>query len=350
MAAEEAVLNNPGKWGPYAQLALGAGILFKIWWDHSPQATRMGIKNDIWTILEALAEGTRQDHLSSPPTLPHVVDPDPRSESNVPVTLPPVGGVAAEIDLSAAIGHPAVTLIFGRRGSGKTALGLRMLELNRAVGQCYVVGWNKAASHLLPEWIGTLADLRDLPPNSVALIDEAYLSYHALDRSPHAAKELSTILNLSRQRRQSLIFIGQEARQLDRYIVSAADAFLIREPGALQSMTERRELAEIVTRAGQAISNSALPAISLVYAYVPGSDFEMLVAVTRPSFWDERMSTAFAAGGDLADNSAGRGNRAGMAKRAKELLALGWSYADIGKELGVSKSTAYNLANDYPYA
>ena len=68
---------------------------------------------------------------------------------------------------------PAVVLILGKRGSGKSALGYRLLELSRYGPRPYVVGVPKSARHQLPGWIGIAASLEEVPPKSIVLVDEA---------------------------------------------------------------------------------------------------------------------------------------------------------------------------------
>ena len=67
---------------------------------------------------------------------------------------------------------PAVILILGKRGSGKSALAYRLLELYRMQLSPYVIGVPAQARKLLPDWIGIASSLEDLPPKSVALIDD----------------------------------------------------------------------------------------------------------------------------------------------------------------------------------
>lgn len=79
----------------------------------------------------------------------------------------------------AKIVRPSIVLILGKRGSGKSALGYRLLELFRYGSQPYVVGVPPSARQHLPDWIGIAPRLEELPPKSIALMDEAYLAYHA---------------------------------------------------------------------------------------------------------------------------------------------------------------------------
>ena len=108
--------------------------------------------------------------------------------------------VETDAHLREVIVAPAVALILGRRNSGKSALAYRLLELFRYRLTPYVVGALSQARKLLPDWIGVAPTLEDLPFNSIALIDEAYLAYHAHGGMAKASQDMSQALNPSRQR------------------------------------------------------------------------------------------------------------------------------------------------------
>jgi hypothetical protein len=74
------------------------------------------------------------------------------------------------------ITHPSVVMVLCKRGSGKSALGYRLLELFRYVASPYVVGVPASARRLLPDWVGIAPTLADVPQKAIALVDEAYLA------------------------------------------------------------------------------------------------------------------------------------------------------------------------------
>ena len=86
------------------------------------------------------------------------------------------------------------------------------------------------------------ATLEDVPPKSIALVDEAYIPFHARSSMAAEAKAMSQALNLSRQREQTIIFISQEARQVDRNITSSASVVVFKDLGMLQLEFDRPEL------------------------------------------------------------------------------------------------------------
>ena len=137
----------------------------------------------------------------------------------------------------------------------KVGLGYRLLEHLRWIASPYVVGLPKEVKMLLPDYIGMAIRLEDVPPKSIVLVDEAYIPYHARSSMATGAKAMSQLLNLSRQREQTLIFVAQEARLIDKNIASSANVIIFKDLGMLQLEFDRRELNSIATKAKEAFSS-----------------------------------------------------------------------------------------------
>jgi hypothetical protein len=248
------------------------------------------------------------------------------------------------------IAHPSVVLILGKRGSGKSALGYRLLELCRYALTPYVLGLPKQGQKLLPDWIGTAQSLEDIPQKSIVLVDEAYLRYHARGSMAQESKAMTQFLNLSRQREQTLVFVSQEARQVDRNISSSASVVVFKDMGMLQIEFDRPELAKIATQAKQAIETIKGDRRRWSYLYSPNADFMGLLENDLPSFWTAKLSHAFAAGGESpATKPPKRMTLQERIQKALELHQGGLSLGQIAKMMGVSKGTAYNYVKGYPY-
>lgn len=246
--------------------------------------------------------------------------------------------------------HPSVVLVLGKRGSGKSALGYWLLELFRYVLTPYVLGIPKQAQKLLPDWIGVAQNLEEIPQDSIVLIDEAYLIYHSRESLKIQSREMSRLVNLSRQRNQTLIFVTQEARQVDKNIASQANIVIFKEPSILQPRFDRAELNDIVTRAKLAFSNLSSDKRSWAYVYSPDADFMDLMENALATFWSTKLSHVFATGEPVSDGRLPKQlMRAEKIAKAKELRQSGNSYREIGKRIHINESTAYNYVNDYPY-
>ena len=242
-------------------LAALAGL---VGWQALGPRTRDGIWGFLNRLVEAAAveaqmkqEVEEAERRKSRVTLPPMIEVPPIQSFTLPRTERPSARPTAQTGFEAAIERmteglssisilepdakwrdvvvpPAVMLIVGKRGSGKSALAYRILELLRYKLTPYVVGVGSQARKYLPDWIGMAPDLESLPFNTIALVDEAYLPYHSRRSMAEENMAMSQILNLSRQRNQTLIFVTQEARQVDRNIASSATVIVFKEMGMLQ--------------------------------------------------------------------------------------------------------------------
>ena len=247
--------------------------------------------------------------------------------------------------------HPAVVLILGKRGSGKSALAYSLLELFRYQLKPYVVGVPAEAKRFLPDWISIAPTLEDVPPGSIVLIDEAYLHYHARGSMAAASIEMSRMVNLSRQRGQTLLFVTQEARQVDRNIASSANVVIFKEPSSIQLEFERPELRQPAQEAQAQFGIVRGDKRSWSYVYAPDADFKGMVESQLPSFWTTKLSTLFAVGqGAPARRQAVKPSIAERITRAQKLRTLDFSLSQIAADLGVSKATVINYLRGYPYS
>ncbi len=246
--------------------------------------------------------------------------------------------------------HPSVVVIIGKRGSGKSALGYRLLELLRYVGDVYVVGVPKEAKKLLPERIGIVPSLEDLPNKCIALVDEAYLSYNSRGSMTAKSKAMSQALNLSRQKEQTIIFITQNAGHIDKNIVGSANVLVFKELGMLQIEFDRPQLSKLATQAKQALGSVQGNKQRWSFVYAPDNDFLGLMENELPSFWKPRLSRLFATGPASPTKRAPKSlTLHDRQQRALELRTQGASYGVIALELGVVKGTVVNYLKGYPY-
>ena len=90
---------------------------------------------------------------------------------------------------------------------------------------------------------------------------------------------MSQQLNLSRQRNQTLLFVSQEARQVDKNIASTASVLLIKDLGILQLEFDRPELKKVLAMAQEALDLQRGDKRHLCYVYSPDADYQGLLRV-----------------------------------------------------------------------
>ena len=248
------------------------------------------------------------------------------------------------------IHHPSVLLTIGKRGAGKSALDFRLLELLRPFGEPYVVGLPMEARKLPPDWIGTAERLEDVPTGAVVLIDESYLQLHARGSMTEAGKAIGNLINLSRQKRQTLLFVVQEARQLDVNIVSQIDVLAVKEISDLSQGFERPQLRKLTDEARAAFATVKGDRRKWTWVFSETANFKGLVQNELASFWRPGLSHAYAqsTSGETAQLRRGkRLSREDMKSEALRMHASGLSYGQIAKNLGISKTKAWNLVNGH---
>jgi len=334
------------KWGA-AGLVVAGVLLF------SPKA-----RQHIGEFLNSLAEAAERDKQRKeaelraaeiPAIMGQIKFPLAKTE---PAPKSPVAPALVEPDARwrDVIVPPSVVLILGKRGSGKSALAYRLLELFRYRLTPFVVGAPPQAAKLLPDWIGIVPTIEDLPPDSIAVVDEAYIHFHARRSMAQESAAMSQQLNLSRQRNQTLIFVSQEARQVDRNIASSASVVIFKEMGMLQPEFDRPELRKLVEQANHAMAGLNSDKRRWAFVYSPDADYQGLLESQLPGFWKPSMSRLYAAGpASISQRPAAKMSGEDRADRAKELRAKGFSYSQIANELGVSKATVVNYLKGYPY-
>ena len=182
------------------------------------------------------------------------------------------------------------------------------------------------------------------------LVDEAYLRYHSSQNLSAASQELSAVLNLSRQRDQTIIFVSQQSRQVDRNIAGSADVVVFKDLGMLQLEFDRRELGRIARQAKKAFE--AIEGDRKRWSYVCSlnADFIGMMENLLPTFWSDRLSRAFASCGEALTTKLPRKTTLEeRIRKAQELSQSGLSFGQIARMLGVSRGTAYNYVRGYPY-
>ncbi len=209
-------------------------------------------------------------------------------------------------------------VIVGKRGAGKTALGLRLGELAKGFFARDV--W----TNLENTPFKTARDITKIPNGSFAVIDEAELTFHARRAMRNINVQAANIIAISRHKGLSLIFITQAGALIDKLIRSQADYIFLKEPAALQMHLEHDAFSDFVNYALLFFANLPkserpkyfvtwkddyfkylLAKYSKYLQYYTQSYFTWLLrrfAIIKcknslPSFWTDRISKSFASWG-----------------------------------------------------
>ncbi len=181
-----------------------------------------------------------------------------------------------------------IVLIAGKRGSGKSALGFRILENAHATSErpAYALG---VKASVLPSWISSVDDVEQVSNQGMVLVDEGALSFSSRESMSKKNKELGKLLAIARHKDLTLLLVTQNTGMIDKNVLNLCDTVILKEGSLLQQKMERDAMKELYSKAGKAIK--ALPSEDrTAHAYIVSDDFEGLVRVALPSFWSSKVS------------------------------------------------------------
>jgi hypothetical protein len=178
-------------------------------------------------------------------------------------------------------------IILGARGSGKSAIGLKLLENLHAntKKKFYAMGLKD-----LPEWIINVENLETITNNSYILIDEGGILFSARQSFSDANKLLSQLLMIARHKDLSVIFISQNSANLEINAIRQADYLIMKPSSLLQKDFERKKIKEIYEdAAGSFLKHSRVKGLAYIYS----DQFKGFVSNALPTFWTAKISKSF---------------------------------------------------------
>lgn len=264
----------------------------------------------------------------------------------------PVVPVGQELKQSTSEEYPwvdilpqgSVTLILGKPGSGKSALGYFLLERLHYQTRCYVVSLPNVAHPHLPPWLGVVDSLEEAPLDAALLVDEGALQFSARMSTSEKNRRLLGAISLARQRNQIIIFVSQEASYIDINIVRGLSTLIVKEPAPLQVALERAELKEFVQKAQEEFQKVEDDRRGWAYIAFSPCGYQGMVEVTKPSFFSDALSKCYA----FPHEETKEKQAQALSKEEKKKKAYEWytkehlSVRKIAPRLGVSKSTVWN--------
>jgi len=182
-----------------------------------------------------------------------------------------------------------IGIILGARGTGKSAIGMKLLENIKAKTNRKVcaMGFKKAT---MPDWIKVVSNIEDIPIDSVVLIDEAGIEFSSRESMSNANKLLSSLLLIARHKDLTILFISQNSSNLEINIIRQADFLILKPSSLLQKDFERGKIKEIYSEA-QSKFKQHKDVVGLTYIY--STEFRGFVTNSLPSFWNKDVSKAY---------------------------------------------------------
>ena len=215
----------------------------------------------------------------------------PISVQSVPFEqLSSLKGNLADFEEKIYSGKSTIGLVLGARGSGKSALGMRILENVAAKNArpAYAMGFSQSA---LPDWIHCTEELGDLENGAFVLVDEGGISFSSRQSMSDANILLSSLILVARHKDISVLFISQNSSNLEINAIRQADYLLLRKPSLLQLDFERKKIGEIYGRVAPGFEK--LPEKGKHATYIYSDEFEGFAANQLPSFWSQKVSKSF---------------------------------------------------------
>lgn len=182
-----------------------------------------------------------------------------------------------------------IGIILGARGSGKTAIGMKIMEnmYTSANKHFYAIGFREEE---MPPWIRVIEDIRDIQNDSVVLIDEGGVLFNSRKAMTGANQMLSSLILISRHKNISILFISQNSSNLDVNIIRQADFLVLKPSSLLQKDFERKIISKIYDSLAKEFKKfENMKGITYIYS----DKFRGFVKNKLPSFWKQEISKSF---------------------------------------------------------
>lgn len=203
--------------------------------------------------------------------------------------IKPIKGKPASFENFFHKSDSTIGIILGARGTGKSAIGLKLLENAHAKTgkQVYAIGFNAKD---LPAWINTAKTPEEVENDSIVLIDESGISFSSRKSMSNANQLLSSLLMIARHKNISVLFITQNSSNLEVNVLRQADFLVIKPSSLMQKDFERKKIKEVYEAVDQDFEELKE---TTGLTYIHSDKFRGFVTNDLPSFWTTRVSKAF---------------------------------------------------------
>lgn len=182
-----------------------------------------------------------------------------------------------------------IGIILGARGTGKSAIGMSLLE-NFAVKtdkNIYAMGFKQSS---LPHWIKVVKEIDQINNNAVLLVDEGGIEFSSRDAMSNSNKLLSDILLIARHKDLSVMFITQNSSNLEINAIRQADYLILKPSSLLQKDFERKKIKNVYSEVDDDFEELKEDR-GLTYFY--SDKYCGFISNDLPSFWSEKVSKGY---------------------------------------------------------
>lgn len=191
------------------------------------------------------------------------------------------------------IPRPSVTVITGRRGSGKDVTAVAAaVELHKQTGKEVHSNYSPEEFKLPKYWKQRSG--ASFKENSIQLISDAHLDYFSRDWQSDMASTLIKIVSISRHNDIDFIWTTQLTSMLDRQMIANIDVIMMKEPSTLAAKFERPEVREMTETAVAYFSGMSQQQKWESAAAFTHIGEEYITDIKKPPFWTEKMSKLYA--------------------------------------------------------
>lgn len=182
-----------------------------------------------------------------------------------------------------------IGIILGARGTGKSAIGMKILENFKAkTGKnVYALGFN---AEDLPNWITIVKSIDDVENNSVLLVDESGIEFSSRESMTNKNKLLSNILMISRHKDLSLALISQNSSNIEINAIRQSDYIILKLSSLLQKDFERKRIKEMYDEVEKEFEEFK---DDKGLAYIYSHNYKGFISNPLPSFWNSKVSKAY---------------------------------------------------------
>lgn len=182
-----------------------------------------------------------------------------------------------------------VGLILGARGTGKSGIGMRLLEnfKTKTSKNIYALGFKEES---LPNWIKVVKDIEEIENDAVILVDEGGIEFSSRNAMSNANKFLSELLLIARHKDLSVIFITQNSANLEINVIRQADYLILKPSSLLQKDFERKKIRDVYSDIEDDFEELNDPGRTYIYS----NNYLGFISNTLPSFWNEKVSKGYA--------------------------------------------------------